>query len=99
MRWSDKDPDEIVPIGFELADALASGEGLIAASAAVTLIKGTDPTPPALLLGAASIVGTSVQQWITGGVDGCDYRVAFTVDSDGGKRLKEAAIVRVRAKD
>ncbi|MCU0889076.1 MAG: hypothetical protein MUC64_13885 [Rubritepida sp.] len=98
MRWSDKDPAEIVPVGFELADALASGEAPIAVSAAVTLIAGTDPAPSDLLLGSAAIVATSVQQWLTGGVDGCDYRVTFTTDTDGGKRLVEAGVVRCRAK-
>lgn len=99
MRWSDKDPDEIVPVGFDHVDALADGEALIAVSCAVTLIKGTDPAPADILLGSAAIVGTSVQQWVTGGVDGCEYRVSFTTDTDGGKRLVEAAILRVRAKD
>lgn len=99
MRWSNKDPAEILPVGFELSAALSTGEALIAVACTVSVASGTDATPEAILLGDPAIVGTSVQQWIQAGVDGADYQLRFTVDTDGGKRLVEASRVLVTTRE
>jgi hypothetical protein len=95
MRWSDKDPAEIVSLGVDMALLLADGETITAVSSALTVASGIDATPSALLLSTPAIVGTTVQQWVRDGVDGVLYRLSFTVDTSIGKRLVESGLFRV----
>ena len=99
MRWSPKDPREILPLGIDLARLLATDETLIAVSSAIRVLSGTDADPSVMLLDAPTIVGTTVQQWIEGGIDGCDYRLAFTADSSIGKRIVEAGDLLITKRD
>lgn len=97
MRYSDKDPREILPLGIDLASLLATGDSVIAVSASLAVITGTDEAPEDMLLNAAAIVGTTVQQWIQGGVTGVRYRLTFVADTEIGKRLVESGELAVRA--
>jgi hypothetical protein len=89
MRWSNKDPAEILQLGIDMA-ALGGGATLLVAAAAITVLRGDDPAASAMLLGAPEIAGTVVRQWIQAGVAGCEYRLTFLVDFDNGMRLAEA---------
>jgi hypothetical protein len=95
MRWSDKDPREILPLGIDLAPLLATGDSLIAAEATIAVALGTDPNAASMLLSACEIVGTTVQQWLQGGVSGCRYQLTFQADTDVGKRIIETAELAV----
>jgi len=99
VYWSSKAPTEILPLGIDLAPLLTTEETLIAVAAAIRVLSGTDADPSAMLLDAPAVVGTTVQQWIEGGVDGCTYRLAFTADTSLGKRLVEAGDLRVASRD
>jgi hypothetical protein len=98
VNWSDKDPDEILPLGIDLEPLLTEGETLIAVSSAIRVVQGVDAAPSALLLGSPTIVGTTVQQWIQAGVLGVVYRLSFTSDTSIGKRLVEAGDLRIVAR-
>jgi hypothetical protein len=95
VDWSPKDPDEILPLGIDLEPLLASGETLLVVASAMRVERGTDATPSAMLLGSPTIVGTTVQQWVQGGVLGVSYRLAFTADTSLGKRIVESGGLRV----
>jgi hypothetical protein len=99
LHWSEKDPQEIVTIGFELADILDTGETLLAVSVAAAVVSGTDPTPSAILFGAAEIDGSIVRQAVQAGVDATRYRLSFTIDTSLGNRYVEPAMLDVRQKD
>lgn len=68
-----KNPLEERTYEFELGDQLLFGETMSGATVAASVYTGTDPTPMAIIDGAAVIVGTKVRQKIIGGVDGVVY--------------------------
>lgn len=62
----------------------------------VEWVDGTaDASPAAMKSGAATVVGTSVQQKIVGGVAGAGYRLLFQADAPDGSRYIEEALLRV----
>lgn len=106
-----KDPRETVVLTFDASNDLAAGETLIGTpSVAVTVSRGSDPSPgavvsapqinaAALTVGAASIaIGHAVQAVASGGVDGAWYLVAITCStSNPDKILTLKAILPVTA--
>lgn len=99
-NFSNKSPNEKVTLTFDFS--LEVGDGAtIATVVSVTneLMKGTDPTPNAMLIGspAKSSDSLSVLQTVSGGVDGCNYRFRALVDTDAGERLELAGMLRVRS--
>lgn len=97
LWWDDKDPREILPLGFDLFDLLAMGESVIAAEPSIEVVAGTDESPAAMLLGASEIDGRQVGQWIQGGVAGAAYLISIQIDTSLGKRLICTAGLRIRA--
>lgn len=97
MRFSNKDPRGILPLGIDYADLLDEGETIVSASAEIALLSGTDADPAAMLLGSAVVDGSVVGQWVQGGVAGCTYRLTFIADTSATKRLVEAGDLLVVA--
>lgn len=94
-RWDPKYPQEVIPLGVDFVDLLSATDSLTAASTGITVVSGEDADPGSMLVGTPEISGTTVQQWVQGGVSGCSYRLVFTVDSQVGKRLVESGRVDV----
>jgi hypothetical protein len=79
-----KDPGESVDLTFNMASNLPTGVTLNGAiSVAVSVLEGVDPSPGAILNGAAGLDSTStmVIQPVTGGLSGVLYEVKVTANT------------------
>jgi hypothetical protein len=104
-RFDEKDPAELVPLAFNFASDLATGETLsgtptVTVTAAISQQGATlDPTPSAILNGPASLdsTRTKVVQPVTGGLAFNDYLLrALCATTNANKTLVFAAILPVR---
>lgn len=86
-NFSYKFDTENKSLSFEFSEVLATGETLSTASCSVLVLDGVDASPSSLLSGGASITGTKVYQWVTGGVAGVTYRLVMTVTTSAGSTL------------
>lgn len=98
-KFSSKDPEEIVELGFEFANIIETGETISSASFDVSVLAGTDATPAAMLSGAVIIEGTVVSQKIIGGVDGCTYRIECTANTSANNKYIETGSIKVTEKN
>ncbi len=90
---SDKAPDEIIPVTFDFASLVTSIDSVV--SVAVTVHKGVDASPSALILNTAIVNGTDVTQLIQGGLDTVFYKVRALIQS-GQERYALEALLPVR---
>lgn len=77
MRIETKDPKaplEVIPAGIEFKNLLTAIDSV---TVSVSVKKGVDANPAALLFGSAQITGTDVRQLIQGGLDGVIYLIRF----------------------
>lgn len=68
-------PAESEPLGFGFAARLATGETIVSAVFTIEVVEGVDPSPGDLLAGSPTTTTTGAFQRITGGVDGCTYKL------------------------
>lgn len=61
-----------------------------------TVVRGADPTPAALLNGAATQTGAYVYQSVIGGVADADYKLRSRVTTNTGRKLVLVGILPVR---
>lgn len=90
-----KDATEIFVVGFDFASELA-GSTINTATMAVLLHEGTDPDPGVMLVGALSIVGSTVLQLVQGGITGNTYRLRCVATLANGQRRALAAALQIR---
>ena len=76
MNFSPKDPLEIFPVSIDFTNLLGVGETISSVVFTVQVLSGIDPTPSAMLSGAASVAGTVCSQTIKGGVNGVTYLIS-----------------------
>jgi len=74
--------------GFDFTSRLQPSETISAASVTSTVYSGVDPSPQAVVSGAASIVGNLVKQIFTGGLPGVIYNLAVKVITSLNQRLE-----------
>jgi len=91
-----KDIEELVPVTFDFAPALADGATVTPQAVTVEVYRGTDANPAALLYGAPIASGASVAQWISGGLDGVRYKLRCRARASSGQVLVLAAKLSVR---
>lgn len=91
---SSKAPDEIIAITFDFARLVDSIDAVV--SVAVTVYRGSDANPAAMILNSPIISGTIVSQLLQNGVDGVYYKVRVLV-LVGQQKYGLAAILPVRA--
>jgi hypothetical protein len=79
------------PGGFSFANRLQQGEVLAGTpTVSATVYSGTDPSPSAVLSGAAQVVdGNTVQQLFTGGLPGVIYMIVVGCGTSLGQYLKD----------
>lgn len=85
-----KDPTESWPLTFNMAPDLAAGETLVGTpSVTVTVLQGPDPSPQAILAGAAAFdqTNTMVIQPVSGGLNGCDYQIVVTCPTSNNEKI------------
>jgi len=94
-----KQPGEAFPVtvGFGFESDLEAGETIDTVDAvAVVVHRGSDPSPTSILSGAAAIDGTDIVQRVTGGVDGTDYQMTFTIHTSMGNTYMGDVLLSVR---
>lgn len=97
-RLPEKRPAEAVTITFRFARELGAGATLVpGATVAVTVRKGADAAPGAMLAGAPAVVGSSVLARIMGGLDGVEYLLACTATTASGDVIVLEAVLPVAA--
>lgn len=79
-----KDVSENKVVEFPFVDELGTGETISSASVAISVVSGTDPSPAAMLVGSAVIVGSSVFQRISGGIANVTYHLRATANAVTG---------------
>ena len=83
-----KQPADVLDYDVEYGDWLPDGDAL---SQATALADSTD-----LSINSVQVIGTMVKVWISGGIDGAQYKVTVTATTNDG-RVKEADFtIRVR---
>lgn len=97
-RFSEKRPAEAVTITFKFARELPAGSTIApGAAVGVTVRKGTDATPQAMLAGSPSVSGTDVLARIMGGLAGVEYLLTCTATTSDGDVLVLEALLPVAA--
>ncbi|MGE0350953.1 hypothetical protein [Hydrogenophaga sp.] len=78
------DAEEIKVAVLDFDRELEDAETVASVAITVTVHKGTDDSPQAVLVGSPQLVGRQVLQRITGRVDGCIYKLrARAMDTNG----------------
>jgi len=80
-----------------MAWKLATGEAVVTAAVAASVLRGDDATPAALLDGAGNIDGTTIWQELQDGTPGVYYTLEFTATTSLGHVLIERATLEVTA--
>jgi hypothetical protein len=75
ITWPVKHPVERVTAEFDFGPSMPAGDTLASVQMSVTTLQGVDAAPGALVYGAAQLKGARAYQALTGGLDGCSYRV------------------------
>jgi hypothetical protein len=79
MDFSPKAPSEVLVFTFDFVNLLAQGETINSATVTSVLISGTDAAPSTMILGSASISGSTVMQKVQGGELGVRYQLRCLV--------------------
>lgn len=91
MRFdSEKDPVEKIVLTFDFSGKLEADETLAGAIVvSVSVVRGVDATPAAILNGAAEYDATSkmVLQGVQAGVSGAEYRIKVVVPTTNPKKV------------
>ena len=94
--WPEKRSAEAVTVTFRFARDLPAGVALApGASVVITVRKGADAVPQAMLAGVPSVSGSDVLARIMGGLDGVQYLVTCIADTEAGDRLQLEAVLPV----
>lgn len=91
---SSKAPDEIIAVSFDFSRLVTSIDSVV--SVAVTVHKGADNNPSAMILNSPIISGATVSQLLQGGLDTVYYKVRALI-AVGQQRYALTAILPVRA--
>jgi hypothetical protein len=86
MSIGPKDPSEVIIATLDFTQELGL-ETISSATVTVSLLNGADPTPSAILNGAANISGLTVRQSIRNGVSGCVYEIRAAITTSGNRTL------------
>ena len=91
-----KRPAERILFTFDYTDVLPSGVTLEDATCTITVKRGTDGNPAAMLSGAPAVSDTRVVQFVVGGLAGVEYVIHCLADASGGRRheLCETLLVK-----
>jgi hypothetical protein len=91
-----KDPDETVIYTMDWTNRLNSG----ASVSSINATTGAVGSPSGLTFASTSIVSGSTVKTstkISGGTNGTDYTVTWTVTTSDGETLEESGLLRVRS--
>lgn len=93
-----KSSNETFPVKFPFQDQMEFGESISGQVVTCSVFSGTDPNPSAVILGAATLQGTTVVQVVTGGLPGVIYQlVALANTSNENLYSKDGKLSIVNA--
>lgn len=95
--FSPKTPSAEELFGFNFILQLPAGVTIASAQWIVTVLKGVDANPSAMLSGNPIINGTKVSQKIIGGLDGVQYCLTCIATTSDGEKIPLFASLWVRA--
>lgn len=95
--WPAKLPIERITAEFDFAADLAPGDVPESVQVLVTVVRGVDASPTALLFGSAQIKGARVFQKLQGGYAGCSYRIECRVTTTRNDLLLLARVLPVES--
>jgi len=90
---SDKDPQEVIPITFDLKKLMHS---IDSATVSVSVKSGIDNNPADLLYSSVKISDAKVSQLIKGGIDGVVYLIRINANK-GSEKYSHAVYLKVKA--
>lgn len=72
-------------MSFDFSQEVATSDSIVTAVTTVTVDNGTDSTPSAMIVDAATVSGKTVMQKVVGGLNGVVYKLRCkATDSAGG---------------
>jgi pantothenate kinase type III len=86
---------EVVMIPFNFVGDLAPGETISNPTMTATVYTGVDATPANIISSAPTIVGTTVNQTVSAGVEGVVYGLLCQVETSLGQVLEMSAYCAV----
>lgn len=95
--WPLKHPAERITAEFDFGPSLAAGDSLASVQLVVTTVLGVDAAPAAVVFGAAQLRGARAYQQLTGGLNGCSYRVECRATTAQNNLLLLARVLPVVA--
>jgi hypothetical protein len=90
-----KFPSENLNVTFDFLSSLAPSETISSKTCTATVYSGTDPSPAALIAGAASSSGTVVTQKVIGGIAGVIYDLTCVIVTSTGQTLQLAGYLPI----
>lgn len=82
MEYSDKKIGETISVGIDFIRLLVGGETIVSSVVSASVLSGSDSAPEGLVSGASSVDGSTVWQYLHGGIPGVYYTLEFTVITD-----------------
>lgn len=95
LQFSPKRTDEIITLGMDFVNVLASGEVIQTSIWTVDPVNPRTVSSAGMVLGISSIFGTKVTQQIQSGINNSQYDIVATVTTNFGNRLQENALLLV----
>ena len=86
---------EVVGYPVDFISSLGVAETISSATVTASVYSGVDPNPQFIVLGAATITGTIVQQGITGGVLGTIYELLYAATTSLNQLIEISAFLAV----
>lgn len=93
-----KQPAEVLDYDIDFSEFLTEGDTIASTGDPPTPIGGSVVCSPAgLIIGSTFVIqGTTIKQWLSGGVDGQKYKVTITMTSNAGRVKQVEFVVRVK---
>lgn len=97
LRFSAKDPDEILDYAIDFVNLLAAGESITDATSEIFFVKGDASAALPVVVGSADFSDDPiVSQRISGGDTGATHRVEIEVTTTAGRKVVSAALIEVK---
>ncbi len=98
QKFSNRAVDSVLTLSMDVSALIPEGATISGCEVTASVFVGSltpDPSPSAILDGAAALVGNIILQRVTGGVVGCTYVVTFKATFSTGDSDEEQALQTV----
>jgi hypothetical protein len=87
-KWNPKHPGSEEYYSLDIKKQLAQGDRIESCAAEIEAMKPEDPEATDMLIGGPEVSGTEIAQKVRGGLQGCRYKITFTITTLHGETLK-----------